>query len=101
MTTSLVRAQSQTPASGRAAPGVPTVDEVLTTPIALVVPATIRSAPRRPPLHLVLAGLRRRARAESAASDAIVALVAEQAESRYDAHFRNDEGGADDDGGWG
>lgn len=95
MTTSLVRKQLVTPASTPAAHSTPAVE------IAPLGAQTIR-----PSLLLVLAGLRRRAalrdtRGESAESDAIVALVAERAHARAAARHRDDEGGTDDDGGWG
>lgn len=100
MTTSLVRTQLTTPASTPAAHSSPAVDIAPAMAVAALV-----TEPIRPSLVLVLAGLRRRAlrstRAESAESDAIVALVAERAQARADARYRDDEGGADDDGGWG
>lgn len=100
MTTSMVRTQLMTPASTPAAHSSPALD---IAPAVAVAP--LGTEPIRPSLVLVLAGLRRRAlrsaRAESAESDAIVALVAERAQSRADARHRHDEGGVDDDGGWG
>lgn len=96
MTTSLVRPKLTTPASTPSALGGP-------DPAAAVAPLV--TEPIRPSLVLVLAGLRRRAlrstRAESAESDAIVALVAERAQARAADRYRDDEGGTDDDGGWG
>lgn len=94
----MVRKELVTPASTPAAYGSPAVE---VTPE--VAPLGVQQV--RPSLLLVLAGLRRRAlrdtRGESAESDAIVALVAERAQARADARYRDDEGGADDDGGWG
>ena len=106
MTTSLVRKQPRTPVTTPAAASTPDVDVApapAVAPLTAVVP--IGTEPARPPLHLLLTGLRRRAlggaRAESETSDAIGALVAERAQARADARYRNDEGGMDDDGGWG